>query len=74
MPDLLSVLDNVDLINDPKVQPPLVDADDPRRQNVVGILATSSVPDPVVVKRARMLGVWLLAWDGSGFCLTPSTP
>ena len=64
----------MNLIKDPKVQPLLVGADDPRRQNVVGILATSSVPDPAVVEKARMLGVWLLAWDGSGFCLTPSTP
>ena len=64
----------MNLIKDPKVEPPLVDADDPRLQNVVGILATSSIPDPEVVDRARTLGVWLLAWDGSGLCLTPSTP
>ena len=72
-PDLYGVLRNVNLINDPKVQPPLFDADDPRRKHVVGVLATSSVPDPELVEAARSFGVWLLALDGSGFSLTPST-
>ena len=67
----MNVLDNVNLLKDPKVQPPLLNADDSRRQHVVGVLATSSVPDTVLVERACLLGVWLLAWDGSGFCLTP---
>lgn len=74
MEDFARVVDNVILVRDPKVEPPLVPANDPRLQNVVGVLVTSTAPDSALMARARRIGVWVLAWDGSGFRLTPSSP
>ena len=71
--DVYSVLENMDLLRNPKIQPPIVHADDPRLQKVIGVLATSDVPDQALVEKARKFDVWLLAWDGSDFSLTPPT-
>ena len=44
---------------DTSIRPILVDLDDPRRDSIVAVLATSAPVDDAVVERARECGVWL---------------
>jgi hypothetical protein len=67
--DIAQVLNNVALIQDLKTLPQLLDRADPRRQHIVGVLATTSVPDTNLLSAARTAGVWLLTPDGSGYQL-----
>ena len=63
--DTAQCVNNVALLLDPKTSPVLVDQDDPRKCNIVGVLATTSVPDTALLNAARAAGVWLLSPDGS---------
>jgi hypothetical protein len=62
-------LKNIALILDAKTLPQLLDPGDPRRQNIAGVLATTSAPDTELLSAARTAGVWLLASVGSGYQL-----
>ena len=72
MSDVFVALQQKEYLEDLTIEPPLYTADDPRRRNIVAVLATSAPADDKLVQTARKHGVWLLDADGSGFRLLES--
>ena len=72
MSDVFVAFQQKSILEDTTLEPPLYTADDPRRRNIVAVLATSAPADDKLVQTARKHGVWLLDADGSGFRLLES--